>query len=359
MPHSTKINTFSLWKKSTERALLGTGYDRILNNKKFARANPNMSSTVFAQLSLTVVQGFANHVVKQVKKTKDGYETRHALTAWYKEADHETLDALQTKITRLYLHRLQTYNGNLHGINNGKEKYSDRTKVRMFLKHIRDLYYKTVIEVIKNQTGQGSLKLIQAIAWLRKCKLELIQVRKSKRRFGSPWRKKGRMEEDSDDNYPTAKITPEHKRPTPTPGDRSMNLQQQDLHLEARMDGSIWRWPNFHSGLEQPSQEQRENWRLGFTKLVPSDGDFKKEKRICWQVEQLGSKVKTPAMKEKDNKKIYHHRKNQFHGAKEPIDDDLEWQLIFRLGQASSPLGNTYHPKHLPNPSPEDCLKIE
>jgi hypothetical protein len=173
MPHSTKINTFSgnyhesaLWKKSTEHALLGTGYDRILNNKKFARANPNMSSTVFAQLSLTVVQGFANHVVKQVKKTKDGYETRHALTAWYKEAelDHETLDALQTKITRLYLHRLQTYNGNLHGINNGKEKYSDRTKVRMFLKHIRDLYYKTVIEVIKNQTGQGSLKLIQAIA---------------------------------------------------------------------------------------------------------------------------------------------------------------------------------------------------
>jgi pyruvate kinase len=38
----------------------------------------------------------------------------------------------------------------------------------------------------------------------------------------------------------------------------------------------------------------------------------------------LGSEVKTPAMKEKDDKMIHFNFKNQFHGAKEPIDDDSE-----------------------------------
>jgi hypothetical protein len=31
-----------------------------------------MSSTVFAQLSLAVIRGSANHVVEEVEKTKDG-----------------------------------------------------------------------------------------------------------------------------------------------------------------------------------------------------------------------------------------------------------------------------------------------
>jgi hypothetical protein len=63
---------FAQWKKSTECALQGRGYDRILTDAKFAKANPSMSSTVFAQLSLAVIQGLANHVVEEVKNTKDG-----------------------------------------------------------------------------------------------------------------------------------------------------------------------------------------------------------------------------------------------------------------------------------------------
>ena len=181
---------FAQWKKSTECALQGTGYDRILTDERFSKKNPNMSSTVFAQLSLAVIRGSANHVVEEVEATKDGYAAWQALIAWYEESDldHETSDALRTKITRLYLdaggsasdyiNRFQTHNRNLDGINDGAEKYSDRTKVQMFLKHIRDPHYKTTIAVIKNQTGQGSLKLIQAIARIRKCELELIQERK-------------------------------------------------------------------------------------------------------------------------------------------------------------------------------------
>jgi hypothetical protein len=87
---------FSQWKKRTECALQGTGYDRILNDEKFAKANPNMSSRVFAQLSLAVIQGSADHIVDEVEKTKDGYKAWQALTAWYQESDlnHETSNAL-------------------------------------------------------------------------------------------------------------------------------------------------------------------------------------------------------------------------------------------------------------------------
>jgi hypothetical protein len=215
-----KINAFSgdyqefaQWKKSTECALQGTGYDRILNDEKFAKANPNMSSTVFAQLSLAVIQGSANHVVEEVENTKNGYE------AWQALLDHETSDALRTKITRLYLdsggsasdyiNRFQTYNRHLDGINDGEEKFLERTKVQLFLKHVRDPYYKTVIEVIKNLMGQGNLKLIQVIARIRKFELELIQDRKSKRRMGTlPRCKKRRMVDDSDEDHP-AQITPD------------------------------------------------------------------------------------------------------------------------------------------------------
>jgi hypothetical protein len=79
-----------------------------------------------------------------------------------------------------------SYSCNLDGINNGEEKLLDHTKVQMFLNHVWDPHYKIVIEVIKKQTGQGSLRLIQLIGRLRKCELELIQDRKSKRPFGSP-----------------------------------------------------------------------------------------------------------------------------------------------------------------------------
>jgi hypothetical protein len=96
---------FAQWKKSTQCALQGTGCDRILTDGKFSKRNPNVSATVFAQLSLAVIRGSANHVVEEVKKTKDGYAAWQALTVWYEESDldHETSDALRTKITRLHL----------------------------------------------------------------------------------------------------------------------------------------------------------------------------------------------------------------------------------------------------------------
>jgi hypothetical protein len=339
IPFSGDYQEFAQWKKSTECALQGTGYDRILNDEKFAKANPNMSSTVFAQLSLAVIQGSANHVVEEVEKTKDGYKAWQALTAWYEESDldHETSDALRTKITRLYLdsggsasdyiNRFQTYNRHLDLINDGEEKFSERTKVQMFLKHVRDPHYKTVIEVIKNQTGQGNLKLIQVIARIRKCELELIQDRKSKRRMGTPRRKKRKMDDDSDEDHP-AQITPEQKRPPKLR--RLANTVQ--LTSSGRISISKPEWmdasPDDRTFIQDwnsrvKNHETTEDLVVPTgTTLVPTDGESKKEQRIRRQVDQLGSKVKTPEMKEKDAKKIDFNLHSQFPGADEPIDDD-------------------------------------
>jgi hypothetical protein len=78
---------FARWKTSIECALQGTGFDRILTDEKFSRANPDMSSTAFAQLSLAVIRGSANHVLEEVETTKDGYAAWQALNAWYGESD--------------------------------------------------------------------------------------------------------------------------------------------------------------------------------------------------------------------------------------------------------------------------------
>jgi hypothetical protein len=321
---------FAQWKKSTECALQGTGYDRILTDQKYSKANPNMSSTVFAQLSLAVIRGSANHVVEEVEKTKDGYEAWQALITWYEESDldHETSDALRTKITRLYLdtggsasdyiNRFQTYNRNLDGINNGEEKYSDRTKVQMFLKHIRDPHYKTTIEVIKNQTGQGSLKLIQAIARIRKCELELIQDRRAKRRYESP-RRQSQTEDDSDDDYPS-KVSPSPKKrqrkarrlpsvvQLSSGGQISLNKHNWDKATD--VDKTFIQ--DYNSRIKNKESTGDLTVPPGI-KLVATTDESKTEQRV---------RRKTPEMKEKDNKRIHFNLQNQFQGADEPVDDD-------------------------------------
>jgi hypothetical protein len=320
---------FAQWKKSTECALQGTGYDRILTDERFSRRNPNMSSTVFAQLSLAVIRGSANHVVEEVEASKDGYTAWQALISWYEESDldHETSDALRTKITRLYLdaggsaseyiNRFQTHNRNLDGINDGAEKYSDRTKVQMFLKHIRDPHYKTTIAVIKNQTGQGDLKLIQAIARIRKCELELIQERKSKRRYDTPRRRKRVTEEDSDD---PANITPDKKR-------QKTRRLPPNVQLSAGGRISISRQDWMAASSEDKTFIQDWNSRVKNKEgtddlIVPQGTKLISPTAETETTTEQRVRRKTPEMKEKDDKHVHFHLKNQFEGADEPVDDD-------------------------------------
>jgi hypothetical protein len=320
--------------------LQGTGYDRILTDKAFSKANPNLSSTVFAQLSLAVIRGSASHVVADVEFSNDGYEAWQALTAWYEESDldHETSDALRTKITRLYLdtggsasdyiNNFQTHNRHLDGINGGEEKFSDRTKVQMFLRHIRDPHYKPTIDVIKNLPDQSNLKLIQVIARIRKCELELIQDRKSKRRYTSPRRKKRKLDDESDDD-PPARITPDHKRPS--------KLRRLPATVQLTEGGRISISKPEWMGASPEDRTFIQDWNSRVknsektddlivpsgTKLVASEGDSKIEQRLRRRLEP-GSKVKTAEMLEKDNKRIHFNLHNQFIGADEPIDDDSE-----------------------------------
>jgi hypothetical protein len=210
-----------------------------------------------------------------------------------------------------YINRFHAYNRNLDGINDGAEKYSDRTKVQMFLKHIRDPHYKTTIAVIKNQTGQGSLKLIQAIARICKCK--------AKRRYESPRRRKRVTEEDSDD--PT-NVTPDRKRhklrrlpPNVqlSAGGR-ISISRQDWMAASAEDKTFiqdWNsWVKNNEGTNDLIVPQG-------TKLVSpiEDTESKKETRVC---------RKTPEMKEKDDKHVHFNLKSQFEGADEPVDDDSE-----------------------------------
>jgi hypothetical protein len=188
---------FAQWKKGIECALQGTGYDRILTDEKFSKANPIMNSMVFAQLSLAVIRGSANHVVEKVETTKDGYAAWQALHAWYDESD--------------LINCFQTYNRNLDDINNREEEYSDSAKVQMFLKHRRDPRHETTLAAVTTQTGQGNIRLTQAIARIRKCELDLIQERTSKWQYEPPQRQQRKNEDPSSydsDHQPPARIFP-------------------------------------------------------------------------------------------------------------------------------------------------------
>jgi hypothetical protein len=331
---------FAQWKKSTECALQGTGYDRILTDEAFSKKNPNMSATVFAQLSLAVLKGSANHVVEEVEDEKDGHAAWQALVMWYEESDldHETSDAVRLKLSRLYLdsggsasdyiNRFQTYHRTLDGVCDGEEKFSNRTKVQTFLKHIRDPHYKGAIDAIKNQRDQRSIKLIQVIARVRRCELELIQDRKAKRRFASPRRgRKRAMDEDSDDEYP-AKVTPEKRPPKRlrrlpatvhlSPGGR-ISISKPEWMAASDADRTFVQ--DWNSRVK--NKEKTDDLVIpSGTQLLPTDGDSKKEQRIRRQVAELGSAVKTPPLKEKSKKRIHFNLQQQFPGAEEPLDDD-------------------------------------
>ncbi len=67
-----RIEEFQAWRIRTECAFDGSGFEKILVDKSFARENPRMNRIVFSQLSVATANGDAFHLVLKHNEEKDG-----------------------------------------------------------------------------------------------------------------------------------------------------------------------------------------------------------------------------------------------------------------------------------------------
>jgi hypothetical protein len=66
------------WKSQTECEFSGSGYEKVLENARYAMTHMRLNKIVYSQLAASTVDGTAYHLVQKYKKTK--MDTQHGLT---------------------------------------------------------------------------------------------------------------------------------------------------------------------------------------------------------------------------------------------------------------------------------------
>jgi hypothetical protein len=90
------------WKSRTKRAFSGSGYERVLEELDYAKANKRLNKIVYLQ---STVEGVAYHLVSKFEDIKDGHAAWRNLVDWY-DGDmilNETAENLQNKLDNLRL----------------------------------------------------------------------------------------------------------------------------------------------------------------------------------------------------------------------------------------------------------------
>jgi hypothetical protein len=187
--HSTE---FPKWKVHTECVFNGTGYERVLTNKTYARKHPNKNTLVYSQLSIALCDGDASHLVDQHKNTQDGHQAwQDVLTFFHgSKLSIRTARVIRSKLSRLtltegmsaasYINKFQTWHRDLSDINDGAEGFSDDTKIQAFLDNIKHPRYLMTVGCIKNIID---LDMDIAIDRIRQTETELETERGEKRKM--------------------------------------------------------------------------------------------------------------------------------------------------------------------------------
>jgi hypothetical protein len=95
------------WKSRTECAFSGSGYERVLEDFDYAKANERLNKVVYSQLAAVTAEGVAYHLVSKVEDTKDGHAAWRNLVDWY-DGDmilNETAENLRNKLDNLRLNK--------------------------------------------------------------------------------------------------------------------------------------------------------------------------------------------------------------------------------------------------------------
>jgi hypothetical protein len=195
-----RIEDFQAWKIRTECAFDGSGFERILTDRTFAKSNPRMNRIVFSQLSVATANGDAFHLVLKHNVEKDGNGAWNSLLEWY-DGDaikSETADTLRSKLLNLKLREpiggsqyINSFNQYVHHLDRiHGEAMSESHKVQMFIRNIEDDDYTDVALHLRNSEVSNLEKAISAI---RKRERDLKEI-KTKRRVAFTTRRMEQLE---------------------------------------------------------------------------------------------------------------------------------------------------------------------
>jgi hypothetical protein len=178
------------WKSRTKCAFSGSGYERVLEDLDYAKANKRLNKVVYSQLAAATDKGGAYHLVSKVEDTNYGHAAWRNLVDWY-DGDmisNETAENLQNKLDILrlntgvsaskYINKFLAWFWDLEKIKG--EGLSPGHAIHLFLKNITDNDdYKTSVTYCCN-TG-CSLDL--CIAAMRKQERDIQQKKTDRQRM--------------------------------------------------------------------------------------------------------------------------------------------------------------------------------
>jgi hypothetical protein len=143
------------WKSRTECAFSGSGYEKVLENARYAMTHTRLNKIVFSQLAASTVDGTAYHLVQKYKEDKNGHAAWINLREWYdgETIKSETATSIWSKLENLHLHpgisgseyvnKFMAWYRDLEKIK--REGMSASHVVSVFLRNVTDTDYQTTV----------------------------------------------------------------------------------------------------------------------------------------------------------------------------------------------------------------------
>ena len=194
------------WKSRTECAFSGSGYERILEDKSYAKSQTRLNKVVYSQLASATVDGVAYHLVQQFESTKDGYAAWANLCEWFdgETVQSETATNIRSKLENLQLHtgvtgseyvnKFLAWHRDLEKIKG--EGMSASHAISVFLRNITDPDYQTTVTFCLN----SDCSLEKCINAIRKQERDIQQKKLARHRLKATLRRMKVVDSDDDES---------------------------------------------------------------------------------------------------------------------------------------------------------------
>jgi hypothetical protein len=194
------------WKSRTECAFSGSGYERILEDKSYAKNQTRLNKVVYSQLASATVDGVAYHLVQQFEANKDGHAAWANLCEWFdgETVQSESATNLRSKLENLQLHtgmagseyvnKFLAWHRDLEKIKG--EGMSASHAVSVFLRNITDPDYLTTVTFCLN----SDCTLEKCINAIRKQERDIQQKKLTRHRLKATLRRMKTVESDDDES---------------------------------------------------------------------------------------------------------------------------------------------------------------
>jgi hypothetical protein len=240
------------WKSRTECAFSGSGYERILEDKTYAKNQTRLNKVVYSQLASATVDGVAYHLVQQFEANKDGHAAWANLCEWFdgETVQSESATNLRSKLENLqlntgmtgseYVNKFLAWHRDLEKIKG--EGMSASHAVSVFLRNIIDPDYQTTVTFCLN----SDCSLEKCINAIRKQERDIQQKKIARHRLKATLRRMKVIDSDDDESVEPVSKRQKKARRVEKAQDKAENatfegeLDTTDKGL-LRFQGNCWK----------------------------------------------------------------------------------------------------------------------